>query len=430
MSKNDAPGRGEVFPTQRSNREIHTTETVFNLEGESFKFATYNIGVVREQSTPGIMKTGREQDVLERHKDNPLLLSKHTKENYTRIPYTWLDGVDGRIYGDYSTPAGQNELADSDLVVSEEPYNPPEWAAELQRFAELKQACIFELDEIVACVRGVETRGDHLRFTVGPGLYSEGWHSMGSEGVLLSLTDEERRKLSERVSSEHMAELDELMGKLQRQYSAGSSLRDIILQRTGGVLPSFNDQVYSSILGVAGTVLTRDGDYVFVRRGKNVSVNLGINVTTSGAAAFDQDALARYGLPIHLGNELHREAEEEVGLKSGVLLSGAMQRRIKLELGVENNDYELVQVGFARELLRGGSPEAMFLIRYKGSTEDLVNMVANKKNTLTGEVDEFMYAMPAARAAELIKRQGASSIIQHKGVLNLIMMDQYLKNHG
>jgi len=406
------------------------SETKVAIGEKHFSFATYDIGESKEDPNPGVMQTGKWEDVLNLYKNNPYLISGPGKGKYDAVPYSWLLGEGTKTFGNYATPEGQDEFANSDLVLTDGLYDPPEFAKSLWRFSRLKQARAFELDETVACLRGLKATKGKLVFTVGGGKYSDAFYSMGSEGETISLNDAERDALKneKKASVEHMAELEELLAQLSREHGEGVSLRDVIFKRYGG-LPHFNEQVYNSILGVAGTVLTKDGDYVFVRRGKNVSVNLGMNVTASGGVSFDREAFSRYGLPYQLGAEMHREAKEEIGVRSGVLLLGAIKERMRLELGIDNEeDYDLIPVGFARELPRGGSPEAMFLIRYKGSTKDLIATAMNNHNKEKREIDEFIYTMPAAEATDLIKTPGASSVLQHKGVLNLMLIDEYLRN--
>jgi hypothetical protein len=194
-------------------------------------------------------------------------------------------------------------------------------------------------------------------------------------------------------------------------------------------LPDYNRRTHHYLLGVAGTVLTRDGNVVFVNRGASVSVNRGINVTASGAVKFKKDFLAQHGIQHHLGQQMHEETKEEIGLHSGDLLLGAMQERIALELGVNETDYDLITLGMARELPRGGSPETMFLIRFKGSTQDLVERIAKNPHEDRAEIDSLVYAYPAEQIKHLLRQPDAERVVQHKGLLNLMMMERYLQQH-
>lgn len=177
-------------------------------------------------------------------------------------------------------------------------------------------------------------------------------------------------------------------------------------------------------------VLTeKDQQFIFVKRGKTVSVNLGINCTVSGAAEFNEAILSQYGLQYFLGKEISREAKEELGFKAGTLLIGEMKKRIRLELGLSENDYDLTPVGFIRELSRGGKPECMFLIQYKGSAEDVVRSIIENPHSEKKEIESLVYAQPLNKTTSLSKTRNVDSLIQHKALVNLMLINEYLKNN-
>ncbi|MEN9328579.1 MAG: hypothetical protein RI947_1387 [Candidatus Parcubacteria bacterium] len=427
-----APDEGEV--SKKPEEHAPSTEPVpvpFEIDGKHFTLKGYRLGTSPDAAafTPGLMDTGKLAEVNTLYDSEPSLLRNHTKGHYVNIPYAYLLDQRGKVWGDFSSPTGQDEFSDADLTLTNEPFSPPDWAQPLWRFSELKQARRFTHDETVASLRGLSADNGKVTFKVGPGKYSEGFHTMGSEGVMISLTPAEREALAAKVTSEQMAELEELYARLKHQYGEGSTLRAAIHAHTHGLAP-FNEQVYSHTLGVAGTVVTKDGEYVFVNRGAGVSINRGINVTASGAVKFDEAALRRYGIQAHLGHEMGMEAHEEIGIGSGHMLMGAMQDKMRLELGVDSDRYDLIPVGFARELPRGGSPEAMFLIRYHGTTNDLVSAIAANHNEDRREIDEWIYTYPVTDTPRLLATQGADSVIQHKGLLNLVLINEYMMKHG
>jgi hypothetical protein len=427
MSENMSTGEQDV----RSRREIEISEpstTRFDLEADTVELKTFRLSNLSNptETTPGLMETGKAAVVLKAYADRRDLIHRLFGGGMVEIPYSALYSDSVGVFGDFSSREGQQEFADADVEIEDGSNSVPDWAGDLHRFAKLKLFRRFSLDEELTALRGLERRGNKMRFRVGMSLYSEAFFSMGNEGVSFALSKEELGTLKQKgAGSEHVAELEELLGILVQKYGAGATIREAVIQNTKG-LPEYNQRVHHYLLGVAGTVLTRDGDVVFVNRGAGVSINRGINVTASGAVKYKKDYLARYGLQRHLGRQMHEEAQEEIGLRSGELLLGAMQERIKLELGVEETDYELVPVGMARELPRGGSPEAMFLIRYKGSTTDLLSQIAGNPHEDRSEIDSLVYAYPMENVARLLRQKDAERVVQHKGLLNLMMIDRYL----
>lgn len=261
---------------------------------------------------------------------------------------------------------------------------------------------------------------------MGPGLYSQSFYSNGAEGLSLGITTEERMQLCTRLSVDELDSLERWAKRLKGRYGEGRTIRDVLYARYSG-MPPFEDHVYNNSIGVAGMVLTeKDEQFIYVQRGNSVSVNLGINCTASGAAEFDKETLSRYGLQHFLGQEMGRETKEELGFKTGILLLGAMKERIQLELGIKEGDYELVPVGFIRELPRGGKPECMFLIRYKGSAEDVARSVIENLHAGKKEIDQLVYSQPAGQVRRLLKNPSAGRLIQHKGLANLILIVEYM----
>jgi hypothetical protein len=418
---------------KRENVEIYEARKAhFELEGLDFTMNQFHITALEnpQETTPGLMETGSVDKIMEIYADRPDLVNKVMGKGMAPIPYSMLHSDENGSFGDFSEAAGQDAFADIDLSIDTESLNSPDWAKDLHRFAQLKLARKFSLDEELAGLRGIDRKPDgNLLFNVGMSKYSEAFFSMGSEGVTADVSDALLQILEEQheYSKEEINELKELSERYSSAVGENGTVRDIILEKLGR-LPEFGEQIHHYLLGVAGTVMTKDGHFVFVERGKGVSINRGVNVTSSGAVKFNKDFMEKHGLPIHLGNEMHHETTEELGLKSGSLLLGSMQERIKLELGMDFNEYDLTAVGMARELPRGGSPEAMFLIEYGGSVNDLLAKIASNPHKDKAEIDSFVYAAPVDSVQKLLKQKDADRVIQHKGLLNLMMINNYMEN--
>ena len=414
-------------PFQPEKREmISKPESVnFDIEGESFQLKKYAIGNSPEGGvvSPGIMETGGISDVKKLYKHGD---QKRISE---RFLYSFLEQKNGKTVGDYSTPEGQDEFNNADLKLTGESFAPPEWAGELWEYASLKKKKVFALDSNVACIRGLELRNGKPVFTLGEGRYSQSFFSNGAEGMTIGMSATEMEQASKILTPPEYGRLTDLSLKLVSQYGQGKTLREVVLNRRGH-LPEFNESVYNNNIGVVAMVLTTDQQVVYATRGANVSIFQGIDSTASGAAEFDEKSLAQHGLQHFLGNEMQREIEEEIGLKSGSLLLGAMQKRLKLELGMEADEYELVPVAFVRELIRGGKPECMFLAKYKGSVQDVVNRIKENKNADKKEIEGFVYSQSVNEAVRMSEKEGADGIIQHRAAAHLSRIGAYLRNNN
>lgn len=153
----------------------------------------------------------------------------------------------------------------------------------------------------------------------------------------------------------------------------------------------------------------------------------GIGSSASGAAEFNRAELEK-GLSQGLAYEMCRELKEEVGLPSGVLLVGSMKERIRMELGVGPEEYEIVPVSFVRELLRGGKPEIWFLVKYQGTVEDIVQKITENKHAGKAEIDELIYAQPVDEAARMIRLKEADGFLTHVLLTELHLTVEYLMN--
>jgi hypothetical protein len=400
------------------------------LNGESLKLKAYKIGNPIEVAGPGQMETGETNEVLKLYHNEPLLVSKNLESRLgSNVPYSFLyRDRQGNVYGNYTNPKGQDEFMNTDLELTESSLNPPDWVQELWEFTQLKSKRNFTFDNTMACLRGVTSKNGILKFTVGPGPYSDYFYSNGMDNLTIDINPQELEDLSKKLSSEELDELKEASKRLQQKYGNGKTIREIIFSKYKGIAP-FGDHVSGNNIGVAGTVLTVDNQVIFVQRGSSTSVNAGLSAcTASGGAEFDKEFLSKHGFQHFIGQEMNRETQEELGFKAGSLLLGAMQERIKLELGIEEDDYDIVPVGFIRELTRGASPESMFLIRYKGTEKDAIKSIVNNKHEGKKEIDQMVYTQPIEEVAKAVKLPGIDQIYQHKGLVNLILGLEYLKN--
>lgn len=339
----------------------------------------------REESiNPGDMVTS-EEEVLELSKTYQIARVDAVYPQYGHLPYTFL----GDNLGDYTVPEGQEEFASMQpqLVGA---WNPPPEIAKAVEELRATNPKVFKLDQELTCLHGVHRAAGKNIFEVSRGLYSHSFYSNGAEGLFVP--------------------------------SRKQTLRGIVWEAWGGLPPL---HCYNNNIGNAGMVLTNDGYYVFVLRGKNVSVNKGINCTSSGAVKWDP--LARENIQLHLGKEMGEEINEELGLSGGHILMGAMQQQVWLELGIEPGEYRLIPVGFIRELPRGGKPEIMFLIRYDGELLDLVRRILENAHLESAEV-EGIYAQKREDTDAMLRDPATRNTIQHKGRVNLLLCEEYLAN--
>lgn len=405
----------------------------FNVEDKKFSLEAFDIGASPEDGvvSPGLMETGKDQETMEIYQQEPLLVNETFSDYPTKVPYAFLGNNKINIWGDFTTPTGQDQFKDIEISLSspESSFNPPDWAKELWEFAKIKQNRVFKTDETMACARELSVDNENnLVFKIGAGLYSQSFLSNGSEGIKIGLTNQEKEKLTASLPLEQLSLLEQITEKLVKQYGEGKTIREIIFSRYGH-LPELNEQIHNNSIGVAGIVLTqKDKKFVFVQRGKNVSVNLGINCTASGAAKFNPELLSQYGLPHFLGGEMQRETKAELGLAGGSLLLGAMREKIQLELGLQEDDYNLIPVGFVRELPRGGKPECLFLIDFNGAAKDIVAKIIANPNAEKKEIGGLVYSQTLLETQALLKQKTADTVIQHKGLVNLMLILEYLKN--
>ena len=71
----------------------------------------------------------------------------------------------------------------------------------------------------------------------------------------------------------------------------------------------------------------------------------------------------------------------------------------------------------------------MFLVRFKGSVEDIVRRIIENKHADKKEIEGLVYAQPFEETRELIKKDGADKILQHRAVAHLTLIEEYLKKN-
>lgn len=394
------------------------------IGGRNFKIQVFSTGRVIEEDiiSPGLMATGSLEDVRKIYSGLPMI---RCGEN--ELMYTFLGGKQG--FGDYTTPRGQDEFKEISLVLVDKEFSPPDWANELHEFAALKSNKIFKVDNILVCIRDICEINGRLTFSIGPGFYSRSFFSNGSGGMKISFSSEEKEKLINVLSSDKYSRLVALSAKLELLYGKNQTMREIVAAKFlhSHGLPTFGSRVYNNNIGVSCIILTSDERFIYAKRGKGVSVHQGIGASASGAAGFNKEALSK-GLPYGITYEMCREFKEEVGVASGTLLLGSMQERIKINLGVESDEYEIIPIAFVCELLRGGKPECWFLVKYCGTVEDLVAKIRNNRDPGKAEIDELIYAQPAGDAALMIQHREADGFLSHVLLAELYLTTKYLSS--
>lgn len=409
------------------DQTLAPVERPVEVGGKKYNFLVYNIGKTPEGAlpSPGEMNTGGDQTRQLLDIWGAKSISEYF-DGYPALPYSFLTtGLPIKNWGDFSNPAGQNMWADTDLQFTDldgftaDPEVNPFW-----EYARLAAKKTFRVNERVLSLRGVEYRKGKMLAKIGPGWYSDSFYTNGMGGTMIVRPTAEQLG---RLQGEEAARLQQLYEELAGLGYEGKSIREIVAAKFRG-LPEINARTHNHSIGVATTVLTQDGYIAFVQRGKNVSVNKGVNCTASGAAKWDQGLLSEVGLPRYLGQELHREVDGELGLSAGEILLGAINDRIERELGLEPGSYCSSQVGLIAELPREGKPEAMFLTVFNGDSQELVRKIDANPNAEKGEIEEEVWLIRAEECFGLNRVDAPNHPVQHKGRVNLVMIEQAIKN--
>lgn len=405
----------------------------FEVSGQAFTLLAYYV-IDSSSNSPAadFTRTGDAASICKLYKKEGGLLSKHYPD-YPPLPYA-LFQADGTFFGDFTTAKGAKQFNSALVELGEGEFKPPQWAQRLWRFVRLKKPRVFTLDEEKACVSAVRQENGAMVFSLAPQRHSQVVYSMNSESEKFSVTrDDIARLQAMETPQEDIEELKKLSASLQEEYPGASTVRDVILVHTEGKLPVFEQEIYTSALGVAGIVLTADDDLVFVKRGNGTGVNHGINVTASGGAVLDEhgrnDLKSHCNLQTYVARQMQQEAQTEIGLSYGDVVSDALQDRLLLELGIEEVEYNMVPLAMVRELPRGGSPEFLSLIVFHGTTKELISRIRDNPYPDKKEIDGFVYTMPLSDARRLVHLAAAQKVLHHKALVTLIFIDRFFINH-
>ena len=235
------------------------------IGGKVFSIRVFSIGKTIEGDiiSPGLMATGEVADIKKLYANLPLFRCGENELMYTVFGYS--DGGSshlGEPYGNYTTPAGQDEFKNTELVLVEGGFTSLSGARDLQEFAALKSGKTFKVDNVLACVRDVYEKSGHPVICVGPGLYSQSFFSNGSGGMNISLTADEKERLVKTMSAEKFEELLTRSAELEDQYGENKTMREILVAKFSGryeySLPDFRRRVYNNNIGVSCIIMTAD----------------------------------------------------------------------------------------------------------------------------------------------------------------------------
>jgi hypothetical protein len=239
-------------------------------------------------------------------------------------------------------------------------------------------------------------------------MYDNAFFTVGSEDLPLTLNKEQLSKLRLQMEPGEFAELKGLVSRFRHQFGKRVSIRRAVYKLFGG-WPDYSLQVCDHIMGCAAVVLTRDDQFIFgLRTPEQTAVNFGINVPISGGFDYsDEEDLCRTGLPYFMVRELLREGREEVGLMG--------------------NDCVVNPTAFIADLTRAGTPDTLFLIRYRGTAGEFMKGVVGHTRPNSRDADVFL-SIPRSLARTLITDVGASKLVHHKLLVTLIMAFRHLEN--
>lgn len=191
-----------------------------SIRGRNFPIRVFSVGAAKEEDiiSPGLMATGGIDEIRGLYADLPLL-----KCGENELMYIFLSSE----FGDFTTVQGQEQLANSKVVLVEKAFNPPSWAAELHHFAALKSNKNFKVDNEMVCLRNLVVANGSGAFYLGSGFYSKSFFSNGSAGMNISLTAEEKEKLSRVLPTEKFHELVALSARLESLYGKNITMREL-----------------------------------------------------------------------------------------------------------------------------------------------------------------------------------------------------------
>lgn len=413
--------------------------TSLGLRGSDVALRTFimtNLGEPPEKMRVLSGSTMPVDRMIRQFRHEPGWVNWHFGNGFTPLPYTLLFEDRGRFVGDLTTKEGQRIFLDSDVVLETDEQEIVPWALQLWKFIRDKRNPQLTVNEKQLGLRGIAMKQGRLVFTVGPHPYLDKNLSVDSSFDPLDLSNLSDRRKSELQADPEAGIALEAEGKrLRSNFLGAKTVFDAVMQKTGGRLPGFEDHIVYHTLGVAGTVLTADGHYVFVNRNpKGVDINIGIAPTASGSVKGDElhlNMIRSRGIPEFVSHQMAEEMEEEVNIKGGSLFMGALEERVRQELNIGPDQYEMVPLALVRELTRFGAPQAIFGIRYPGKLQDVLRRITENPDVYgRHENDAKVFALPRERAHELVRHPDACNALLHKTVLNVLLMEKYMATHG
>lgn len=415
--------KNNFMNAEKFTEDVMRTKYTAEANGEKFNFDQYLINPKEDSVIAPLGIMPEDQETLERYSNLPLV---HKIIPGIPVPFTFLHQEGNQTFGNYTNTEGQREFSRARAHTLNEHFSSRPDIAELWEFSQRFKRN-FPFDSVLSGLRSLNVENGKLEFGIAPCKYSRFFYTNRADGIRLDLSQAEQEKWIAELGESAFNDLMKKAAELKQQYPGFKTIGEIIKSKYPD-LPSFNEHTRGDAIGVAGIVLTQDGHFIFVNRGKNVAINHGINCTASGSVDFDENLLSTSGIQGLTGNNMIRETEEELGFKAGNLFIDGMSWYLQHELGFNQDDFDAIPVGFLRELRQGASPESMFLIRHKGTVSDVISAIKNNKHEEGKEIDRLVYALPQEDAGKLILTPGATSIIQNKGLVNLMLIMEYLKN--
>lgn len=377
----------------------------FRLHGGAYTFQVSGLGRKLKDAPPPIAAAmGEPNEVWRLYESELADFRSSVGPEYVPTPFVF-PLIGKQRFGDFTSRAGQNDFRRARLRLSEGDFKFARPAQELRRFADLAQILRFPKSEECACLRNLRVNHGQFEFEIGPAPYEEVFATMNSQGLRFDVTKEQVAAAGIFWGKRGQRELSALANRLRRRYGS-VTVREVLYRRCKG-LPRFGEPVCSYVLGAAAVITTRDGYAVFGRRAKRiVSLNLGVNVPTSGGFRFDRRQLVSLGFPRFVEYEILREVEEEIG--------------------ITGSDCSVTVLAFVREVWRAGSPEILAAVEFYGTFKELLNLMRGNQHQ-EQDVD-LVYAISLEAARKLIREPDAGKALQPKALVTLIMLDRHLRN--
>lgn len=268
--------------------------------------------------------------------------------------------------------------------------NAGPWAV-LARYAYLRLGLNPRINNVQTHLCGLDYRDGTWNTVVGPGVWSGARSSMDAGSVVIEKRDGDS------------PELVLLSDALVHRFGA-VTVREAMTQHIGQAVGfSMARNQYS--LGVCSVIFCEDdGQFVIARRARGVHVNTGLVCAASGAVPWscvDADSPSLFGA-VDAGMAIcHRK-----------------------EIGV--GDFQITRTGFARELPRQGSPEFFYTVYFKGTSDGVVQIIAQNDDPDAEQVDGYVYAFSPESATAMLNSARGTEVVQRKGMVNLFFSMQHL----